>query len=417
MNVNELNLKLTELIDSDKYISLLQEAIQHESITGNEANFVAFLSEKMTELNLNPEQEDFLPNRPNILGRRTGSGAGKTLQFMGHTDTVHVDGWKENWKGDPRENPFSGVIIDDQIWGRGSGDLKAGICASLAALDLLDRAGIELKGNVQYAFLGDEESGQEGTGVSAGIKQYIKQFKQGLVAKPDFVIYTEPTQLNIFTAQMGFFIGEIKVIGKSAYFGVPENGIDALKASHQVLSAIWKYSDHLNQSYDHPTVGKSFVLVTEVKSGGSIAVPGECSISLIRKLVPGESLDESVAELEQIVRDSIEMEGISVEFAYPAGRDHKYGGSPAEITEGLPEVSLLTEAVEAAMSDHGQIKGAPYWSEAPFTIKELNCPTVYCAPGDISNCHTFEERVNVKEYLAAIVAFASFIAAYCGTSE
>lgn len=417
MNIVNINQKLTKAIDNNKYIDLLQGAIQHESITGNEANFVGYLSKKMSELRLNPEQEDFLPNRPNIWGLRKGNGGGKTLQFMGHTDTVHVDGWKENWSGDARENPFSGVVIDGQIWGRGSGDLKAGICSSLAALDLLDKVGIVLKGDVQYAFIGDEESGQDGTGVSAGIKQYVKQFENGKTAKPDFTIYTEPTQLNVFTAQMGFFILDIKIVGKSAYFGVPESGIDALKASHKALTAIWEHSEHLSRTFNHSLVGDAFVLVTEINGGGYIAVPGECDISLIRKLVPGESLDDAAAELEKIVTDSNEVDGIEFEFSYPAGRDHKLGGSPAEIDSSLQEISVLSNAIELALPKHGQIKGAPFWSESPFVINQINCPTVYCAPGDITNCHTFEERVDVKEYLAGIVAFASFIATYCGISE
>lgn len=67
-----------------------------------------------------------------------------------------------------------------------------------------------------------------------------------------------------------------------------------------------------------------------------------------------------------------------------------------------------------ALPGRGAVTGAPYWSEAPFLIDRVGCPTVYCAPGDISNCHTFEERVSVEEYFAGIVGFASFIAGYCG---
>ena len=75
-------------------------------------------------------------------------------QFIGHTDTVHVDGWREHWAGTEREDPFGAPVIDGQIWGRGSGDLKAGICTSLAALSLLDKAGIRLKGDLAFAYVG-----------------------------------------------------------------------------------------------------------------------------------------------------------------------------------------------------------------------------------------------------------------------
>jgi acetylornithine deacetylase len=40
----------------------------------------------------------------------------------------------------------------------------------------------------------------------------------------------------------------------------------------------------------------------------------------------------------------------------------------------------------------------------------LGVPTVYCAPGDIRNCHTLEERVELQEYFDGIVAFAAFLA-------
>jgi len=108
---------------------------------------------------------------------------------------------------------------------------------------------------------------------------------------------------------------------------------------------------------------------------------------------------------------------IRVEIQYPAGRDHPLGGSAAEIDPSRPEIALLSRCLDNAMPTRGQIKGAPYWSESPFLIHQLGIPTVYCAPGDISNCHTVHEHVEIEEYLAGIVAFAAFMARYCGIAE
>ncbi|MNU03622.1 hypothetical protein D3C72_2477150 [compost metagenome] len=69
------------------------------------------------------------------------------------------------------------------------------------------------------------------------------------------------------------------------------------------------------------------------------------------------------------------------------------------------------------MDGRGGIEGAPFWSESPFFVNGLGIPAVYCAPGDIRNCHTFEERVSVEEYLAGVVAFAGFIARFCGMED
>ncbi|AVF04425.1 MULTISPECIES: M20 family metallopeptidase [Devosia] len=413
-----LHNRLLAALDRDEAIGLLRGAIGCNSVTGNEANMVAYLDRQMRERGLaDIEIAEFLPGRPNIWGRRKGSGGGKRLQFIGHTDTVHAEGWREHWAGDEREDPFGAPIIDGEIWGRGAGDLKAGICSSLAAISLLDRAGIRLRGDVDFAFVGDEESGEPGSGVSAGVKAHVARIAAGELPRPDFVVYTEPTRLAVYPAQIGFFIADISITGKSAYFGVPELGRDALKASHKVMSALWAHSDEVSARAEHALVGKGFLLITTLNGGGFIAVPERCTLSLIRKLLPGESLDAAARELEEVIRGAVTDPDIAVEIAYPAGRDHALGGTAAEIDLDHPALAMLQESVGQAMPGRGGAEGAPFWSETPFFVNELGIPAVYCAPGDIRNCHTFEERVSVEEYLAGVVAFAGFIARYCGVED
>lgn len=415
---SDITTRLRAVLDTDQALALFRGAIGRESITGNEANFVGFLETKMRELGLSGlSRADFLPGRPNIWGERKGAGNGKRLLFIGHTDTVHVDGWREHWAGTEREDPFGAPIIDGAVWGRGSGDLKAGITASLAALSLLDKAGIRLEGDVAFAFVGDEESGQPGTGVSAGIKHFVGRIEAGEVAAPDFTVYVEPTRLAVYAAQIGFFITDITITGKSAYFGVPELGKDALRAAHAAMTALWKHSDEVAARAEHKLTGRGFLLITGLTGGGYIAVPERCTLSLIRKLLPGESLDTAAAEIEAAVRGAITDPEITMEFSYPAGRDHGLGGTAAEIDETGAEVALLSDSMAKAMVGRGVIEGAPFWSESSFFVNRLGIPAVYCAPGDIRNCHTFEEHVDVEEYLAGIVGFAAFMARYCGVAD
>lgn len=413
-----LSARLADALDRDEALALFRGAIGRQSITGNEANFVAYLNDQMQALRLDTlEQAEFLPGRPNIWGRRKGASSGKHLLFIGHTDTVHVDGWQDNWAGTEREDPFAAPVVDGAVWGRGAGDLKAGICASLAALHLLDTAGIRLAGDISFAFVGDEESGQPDTGVSAGIKDYVQRIEAGSVAAPDFVIYVEPTRLSVYPAQIGFFIADITITGKSAYFGVPELGKDALRASHAAMSALWQHSDEIAARAEHRLIGRSFLLITGLTGGGYIAVPEKCTLSLIRKLLPGESLDQAAAEIEAAVRGAIDDPEIKVEFAYPAGRDHALGGTAAEIDDGSAEVGLLSTSMREALAGRGVIEGAPFWSESPFFVNRLGIPAVYCAPGDIRNCHTFEEHVDLEDYFAGVVGFAAFMARYCGVAD
>jgi predicted amino acid racemase len=147
--------------------------------------------------------------------------------------------------------------------------------------------GVPLEPTTLFAFVGDEESGEPASGLSDGARAFSALIASGELPKPDMAIYVEPTMLDVYVAHMGFFLCDIKVIGKSAYFGAPELGVDALKSAHRVLAALWRYSDELSAGARHPLVGAGFILPTGIQGGGYIAAPGECTISLIAKIPPG----------------------------------------------------------------------------------------------------------------------------------
>lgn len=406
-----------DAIDVDVAITTLCEAIGRGSVTGNEANFVEWLARVLPSVGIHDTTiRDFLPGRPNIWGVRKGAGGGRRLLIVGHTDVVHAHGWQERWAGTARENPFSGTVVDDAIWGRGAADLKAGICTAIEALRSLDRAGTTLAGDVVLALIGDEESGEPGSGVSAGMKALAPAIASGELPKPDFAIYVEPTSLNVYSAQMGFFIADIEVMGRTAYFGVPELGVDALKATHAILAALWAHSEALAKRGKHELIGSSFLLVTTIEGGGLIAVPERCRLSLIHKLRPGEDLLTARDELEAVVRASVTDPEVRITFSYPAGRDHVIGGTATEVDPNIEAIQLLAASIKGHRADRGRILGAPFWSEAPFLV-DMCIPTVYFAPGDISCCHTLEERVPIAEYIGGIGSMADFIARYCGVAK
>lgn len=407
---SELVKQLQIAFDLDEAIELLRRAIQTPSITGREAAFANLLHAELERTGLDEVvKREFLPGRPNIWGWRRSNAAGPRILLIGHTDTVHVRGWTDKWKGTERENPFGGAPVNGELWGRGAADLKAGLCTAIMALRVLDRARLSLAGDVVFAFVGDEESGEPDTGVSAGMKAFAAAIESGEVPRPDLAIYVEPTELQIYAAQIGFLIAEITLTGRSAYFGTPELGVDALRAAHKVLQGLWDHSLAIESSGEHPLLRRSFLLVTEVKSGGYIAVPGDCRIVLIRTFRPGENLDEARLAMEIVIENAVEGTGVSFSIKYPAGRDHPVGGTPYETDPHNRHIQRLSACLRTFASGRGSIAGAPYWSEAPFLGTRLGIPTVYCAPGDIRICHTLEERVPIEEYRLAILAFAAFL--------
>jgi acetylornithine deacetylase len=403
---------------SDASVKLLQQIVRIPSITGGEGAVAEFVGEKLRNLGFHDVNvEEFSAGRSNAWGVLPGQEAGQSVMFLGHLDTVNADGWSEHWEeGDLRKNPFSGAVVDGHIWGRGVGDTKGGIGAFLSAIEALKGAGLEVLGDVSGVFVGDEESGEHGSGLSAGIAALMPRITTGEIPRPDFAVYVEPTEMNVYTAQMGFFVENIRIEGKTTYFGTPWLGVDALKATHELLSAVWAYNDELEKRATHDLMGFPFLVVTAIKGGGVIAVPGDVTITIIRKLLPGEDLTEAKQELEQVLFGTINDDRITLHIENVAPRDHPVGGTPHETDTELPVVAQLQDAIKRVLPQRGAIAGAPYWSELPF-LRQLGIPGVYAAPGDIRNCHTAEERVELQEYLDAITAYAIFIAGFCGVRD
>ena len=409
--------RVASAVDGEAVTELVREATRIPSVTPNEEQFARWACRRMDESDAFDSAELFEcePGRPNVWGT-AGDGAGRSLLLAGHLDTVAVEDWSQHWAGTDREDPFGAHVIDGELWGRGVADQKAGICAIIEALRAFGRAGLRPAGRVSTLFVCDEESGQPGSGVSAGIRASVEG-RAGPRPDADFAIYTEPTTSAIYTAQMGFLIADIAYTGVSAYFGRPELGVDALRAGHRLLDRLWEHSDRLRESVPaHELLGEAFLLVTSVESGGNIAVPGRFELSLIRKILPGESLDDAATSIQSIAAEVAGEHGVEFSVEFSAPRDHRFGGTPDEVAADQPGVAALARSIEAVTGEPARIEGAPYWSEKPF-LRDLEIPGVYFAPGDISNCHTPFERLAIDELVTATRTLAHFIAQWCGAHD
>ena len=403
-------------VDSDELVKLVQDATRIPSITPHEHEFAAWVHSNLEDFGWDQASvTDIGDGRPNVHAE-VGGDTAPSLLLAGHLDTVHVDDWVEHWKDTDRADPFAAEIVDGEIWGRGVADQKAGICSIIAAARAIHRAGYRPKGRVSALFVSDEESGQPGSGVSAGMRAAVQDCEPGRSPKADFLIYTEPTTSAIYTAQMGFLIADITLTGKSAYFGRPELGIDALRAGHDLLTALWAHSEQLHEIEAHELIGQANLLVTEVRSGGNIAVPGLFNLSLIRKILPSENMDDAADAISEITTGVGREHGVDAEVTFSAPRDHAVGGTPDEIATDHPGVASLARSISTITGEQARIEAAPFWSEKPF-LAALGVPGVYFAPGDISHCHTPFERLGVKELLSATRVLTHFVASWCGLEE
>jgi acetylornithine deacetylase len=219
---------------SDKAIDVLASLVKIPSLTGEELAAQEFVAQHLENLGLNvdlwepdvealfdqfpdvaqypshwqhdlilpyhqlPRYEDLIQsgkidvlnyrNRPNVVGTWKGSGqGGKSLILNGHIDTVTVEP-KEEWTHDP----FGAEIEDGKIFGRGVSDMKSGIVAALIALECLIDLGVELRGDVIFESVVNEEHAGNGT---------LACVARGITA--DAAIITEPTKNHIRLGNAG----------------------------------------------------------------------------------------------------------------------------------------------------------------------------------------------------------------------
>ncbi len=145
----------------DEATVLLQELLRVNTVNppGNEIRAARLLHEYFA---LNGIEADLLgrdPDRPNVVARVKG-GDGPSLAFLSHTDTVLAD--PAEWE----RGPWSGDLVDGEVWGRGALDMKDQAAASAVAFASLVREGFQPSGDLVYLSVADEEvGGSDGYGL------------------------------------------------------------------------------------------------------------------------------------------------------------------------------------------------------------------------------------------------------------
>jgi acetylornithine deacetylase/succinyl-diaminopimelate desuccinylase-like protein len=139
----------------DEAVSLLSRYIQIDTTNppGNEIKAAQFFKEIFDREGIEARIIESAPGRGNIYARLKGTGAKKAVLLLNHMDVVPAEA--QLWK----EPPFSGVVKDGYLWGRGSLDMKGPAIAELMGLLALRRSNIPLKGDVIFLGTADEEAG------------------------------------------------------------------------------------------------------------------------------------------------------------------------------------------------------------------------------------------------------------------
>lgn len=145
----------------DDPVELTRRLVRYDTTNppGETAACTAFLRDLLDGLGLQTRTLARDPAKPNLVARLPGRGEAPPLVLHAHTDVVPTAG--QQWNHDP----FGGQIIDGEVWGRGTVDMKGGLAMMLTAIARMHRDGPPPAGDVLLAVVSDEEAGsRDGAG-------------------------------------------------------------------------------------------------------------------------------------------------------------------------------------------------------------------------------------------------------------
>ncbi|MGX9355132.1 M20 family metallopeptidase [Roseobacteraceae bacterium S113] len=339
-----------------------------------EAAMADLFEDKLRALGLEIGTQDVSPGRRNVWGRLKGSGTGPTILLAGHMDTVGVEGYAD---------PFNPKTDDGKVYGRGACDMKAGLAAYLEVVRHLQRSGQALSGDLIVAGVVDEEHAMAGS----------RAF--GLAGpKVDCAIVAEPTSLGLSTSHKGQILTSIRTTGLAAHSSMPENGRNAIYHMAHVLTALRDYSLELRHRAPDPICGVPSLSVGVVRGGdNACSVPDFCEIDIDRRTIPGETSDRVLGELHAVMSAAKQAEP-ALEYEI---------GTPFLDLPPLDTASdaTVTRAVMRACED---VTGEVHLSAFPGSTDAPNfrCPTVICGPGELAQCHSLNEYVQLDQIENAV---------------
>ena len=316
-------------IDRDRLTKIVSNLVSIPSVTGDEREIMEHVAGLFEDAGIDYITTAKDPSRPNVVAT-IGNGNGPTIAMNGHLDTVPVSD-EDRWVTPPLE----GVLSENgkMIFGRGSGDMKGAVGVMIYTLMALKDA--NLNGSLQVHIVSDEERGAD-----YGTKHLLEEIEAGNLPRPDYVLIGESSQLKVRNAERGIFGFQVRFIGRASHTASARvTGVNAIALAAKGILAIEGDIDK-----EHPAVGKPVISVNMIEAGiANNVVPGECTITVDRRTIPGET-DESVLEEIRAALDAVKANDPNFDYEITPSREEGY--TPANITdESSPVVAAMQDAI------------------------------------------------------------------------
>lgn len=418
--MNETERRVLDAIDADALLALLDELVAIRSLDGEpgelaaQEHVAAWMREGGLAVDVWELDFDSLRRHPafsweversrglgvvGVLGEGRG---GRSLIFNGHTDVVPA-GDEANW----RYPPWAATVTDGRVYGRGSVDMKGGLCCALLAARAIRDAGVRLRGRLIVESVSGEEDGGLGT---------LATILRGYTA--DGAVIVEPTELAVAPAQAGALNFRLTIPGRSAHGCVREEGVSAIEKFIPVHAALLELERERNAAARDPLYARYALpyalCIGKVAAGTWASSVAESLLAEGRYgLAVGEDIPAAQRQLEAAVARAAQAD--------PWLREHPpvvewWGGrfEPAGTPLGDPIVTTVAEAFGAATGGAARLEGMTYGADMRLLVNVGKTPTVMFGPGDVRQSHRPDEFVPIADLVAVTRTLALAALRFCG---
>lgn len=369
--------------------------------------------------------------RPSIVGVARGSYSSsavsisgdkpKSIMFNGHIDTVSLEGYV----GDP----LSGELRGDELHGRGSYDMKAGLAAMLIAAS--NATGLKgqpnpsqstdlepstkgaltsrLRGDVIVACVSDEEYASQGTA------ELLEAGWGTTTLHADGAIIPEPSDLTLFTAHQGFVWFEVDILGVAAHGSRADLGVDAIVMAGHFLVALGRYAEELKGDTNRGTVHAGTIQGGQEPS----TYPAKCTITIERRTVQGETPESVRVEIESILHSvanqyahgspssdqPLSLPGFNYELRTGMSRP------PFAIAEDHPFIKLVQKCGSKAVGRQIECGTGLFWADTAL-LMEARIPSVLFGV-EGSGAHAATEWASVRSVTQLTEALTDVAMEFC----
>lgn len=427
---DDLKNRLSNAVDQefDRQIAFLSELTSHPSTRGNEQSAQGFMADELAargyELDrwqINLAEIQHLPGFSPVLGayhdavnvvgiHRSRTRQGRSLILNGHIDVVPA-GPPDMWDSPP----FEPRVADGWLYGRGGGDMKAGLASNLFALDALAACGLAPGGDVYFQSVVEEEC--TGNGALACLAR-------GYTA--DAALIPEPFSEHLVTAQLGVIWFQVHLKGLPAHVAYAGSGSNAIEAAFPLIRALHEMEHLWNAAENRPDEYAQMdhalnLNIGKIEGGDwTSSVPAWSVFDVRMAIFPGQSIEAAKAEIEQVLLDAARenafLRNSLPEIVYHGFHAEGYALTRDSSANAASAILALEEAHRSVSGEALEREAITATTDARFFGLYANTPALVYGPR-AEAIHGFNERVELESMRRITKATAIFIADWCSTEE